>query len=89
VEVEHCGPAAWIHYREAGVHLRFWREFLVDGAALSVPSPEEWDSVCIREHAGNALGRRGEIVQRVVDELRRHTPGMTADDRRDWIHLKF
>ena len=71
------------------MHLRFWREFLVDGVALSVPSPVEWDTVCLRAHAGSAMGRRAEILGRVVGELRRKTPGMTVEDRQNWIHLKL
>ena len=89
VEIEPPSPGAWIHYREPDLHLRFWWEYLSDGASLSVPSPAEWDAWCVRSDAVEAKGRRREIVDRVVQEIGKKAPTMIVDDRGDWLYLKF
>ena len=89
VEVEPHGPAAWIHYRESGVHLRFWWEFLADGASLSVPTAQEWDATCTRERASNALGRRQEILERIVQQVCRQVTTLVVEDRDEWIYVKY
>ena len=84
------GPGGRILYAEGERVLAFEWQFCAEGAAVSVPTPQEWDAYCEKDDAGWAVGRRMEILERVAHEVRRQKEKTAVISYRDgWIILAF
>lgn len=75
VEFVSQGRAGQVLYVEGAVELRFDWEFLIDGVAIDVPSPEVWE-----RHTGVPLHRREEILRFIAETAQREqAPGWAIE----------
>lgn len=90
VEIGQTGRGGTIMYRDQGSVLSFHWEFAINGADMFVPTPEEWDGYCRSCGADWAQGKRQEILQRVVDEVRKQkAAGSIVTIEENWVHFAF
>ena len=90
VEIESGAPAGNVFYIEDGKSLPLWWEFLLNGAAIEAPSPEEWDTYCDKHSAEWAKGRRTEILERVaIEAQRQQAPSATFNIHERGIEFEF
>ena len=90
VEIIQNGPGGQLLYAEGGRVLAFNWEFCAEGAAISVPPPQEWDRCCEKDKSGWAIGRRMEILERIAQEMRRRKAKTAVISyENEWVILSF
>lgn len=71
VKIRREGRGGWVYFLENGKSLPFDWDITTVGFDIYVPTPGEWDAFCEEHGAGEAKGRRQEILQKVAEEVRR------------------
>ena len=90
------GRGGWVYYNEDREILPFDWDVTKDGFEIYLPRPVEWDEFCKQNDAMNCMSRRQEIVDRIVEEVRRKKGkkaevvvdemGITFSFEGDWLH---
>ena len=62
----------------------------MNGAWIWAPSPEQWDGYWLANQADRAVGRREEILTRVMEEtIRKRASSAKGEISEDGVNLKF
>jgi len=91
------GRGGWVYYREDGQTLPFDWDITGVGFEIYTPRPVEWEEFCKQNNAMNCVGRRQEIVERIVEKIRRRwgnknaevvvdEMGISFSFENDWLH---
>ncbi len=90
VRIEDHGRAGNVEYIERGSMLKFWWEFTMTGAAIWIPTAQEWANFCQEQRAVWAIDRRQEIVERIAEQVKEKRASSAKIKITDqWIELEF
>lgn len=83
------GPAGWVDYIEDAGSLSFFSEPEKLGFTILLGPPQDWDAHCKTISAEWAIGRRKEIVQTIIGEMKRRYKTDDVVLEEPWIVVHY
>ena len=96
VRIVRNGRGGCVYYYEDGATLPFDWDITSVGFEVYLPPSNEWDDFCEQNNATACIGRRQQIIERLIEEVRRKKAkkakvsiddlGISFSFESDWLH---